>query len=131
MTSLFSSVGLKQTIQKSPKDLRTSWLDTQKTETSKMTKFEKLSETINNLSATGGEPLYTKKQIMKNRIDEIMAHLNCAAVDGGFCLFVKDGEIVAKDLLHNPDEPRDTLEFNVRFVGTDISDIEAKPLTKK
>tara|TARA_R100000329_G_scaffold146730_1_gene133543 strand:- start:432 stop:722 length:291 start_codon:yes stop_codon:yes gene_type:complete len=96
-----------------------------------MTKFEKLSETINNLSATGGEPLYTKKQIMKNRIDEIMAHLNCAAVDGGFCLFVKDGEIVAKDLLHNPDEPRDTLEFNVRFVGTDISDIEAKPLTKK
>ena len=28
-----------------------------------------------------------------------MAHLNCAAVDGGFCLFVKDGEIVAKDLL--------------------------------
>ena len=45
-----------------------------------------------------------------------MAHLNSAAVDGGFCLFVKDGEIVAKDLLHNPDEPRDTLEFNVRFV---------------
>ena len=64
-----------------------------------MTKFEKLSETINNLSATGGEPLYTKKEIMINRIDQILANLNCAAVDGGFCLFVKDGEIVAKDLL--------------------------------
>lgn len=69
---------------------------------------------------------------MNNRIDEIMAHLNSAAVDGGFSLFVKDGEIVAKDLLclldRKEDEP---LEFNVRFVGTDISDIEAKPLTKK
>ena len=91
-----------------------------------MTKFEKLSETINNLSATGGEPLYTKKEIMINRIDQILANLNCAAVDGGFCLFVKDGEIVAKELLS--EEP---LEFNIRFVGTDISDIEAKPLTKK
>ena len=68
---------------------------------------------------------------MKNRIDEIMAYLNDAAIDGGFCLFVENSEIVAKDLLHNPDEPRDALEFNVRFVGTDISDIEAKPLTKK
>ena len=63
---------------------------------------------------------------MKNRIDEIMAHLNCASVDGGFCLFVENGEIVAKDLLSE-----DPLEFNFRFVGTDISDIEAKPLTKK
>ena len=72
---------------------------------------------------------------MKNRIDEIMAHLNCAAVDGGFCLFVKDGEIVAKDLLdwHQDSQSlsEEPLEFNVRFVGTDISDIEAKPLTKK
>ena len=69
---------------------------------------------------------------MKNRIDEIMAHLNSAAVDGGFCLFVKDGEIVAKDLLclldRKEDEP---LEFNIKFVGTDISDIEAKPLINK
>jgi len=63
---------------------------------------------------------------MKNRIDEIMANLNSAVVDGGFCLFVEDGEIVAKDLLSE-----DPLEFNVKFVGTDISDIEAKPLTKK
>ena len=63
---------------------------------------------------------------MKNRIDEIMAHLNCASVAGGFCLFVENGEIVAKDLLSE-----DPHEFNVRFVGTDISDIEAKPLTKK
>ena len=55
-----------------------------------------------------------------------MANLNSAVVDGGFCLFVENGEIVAKDLLS--EEP---LEFNVRFVGTDISDIEAKPLTKK
>jgi hypothetical protein len=55
-----------------------------------------------------------------------MAHLNCASIDGGFCLFVENGEIVAKDLLSE-----DPLEFNVRFVGTDISDIEAKPLTKK
>ena len=69
---------------------------------------------------------YAKLPYMKNRIDEIMAHLNSAVVDGGFCLFVKDGEIVAKDLLS--EEP---LEFNIRFVGTDISDIEAKPLTKK
>ena len=65
---------------------------------------------------------------MTNRIDTIMAHLNCAAVDGGFCLFVKDGEIVAKDLLSGNEDP---LEFNIRFVGTDISDIEAKPITKK
>ena len=63
---------------------------------------------------------------MKNRIDEIMSHLNCASIDGGVCLFVENGEIVAKDLLSE-----DPLEFNVRFVGTDISDIEAKPLTKK
>tara|TARA_R100000900_G_scaffold92658_1_gene71970 strand:+ start:868 stop:1128 length:261 start_codon:yes stop_codon:yes gene_type:complete len=63
---------------------------------------------------------------MINRIDQILANLNCAAVDGGFCLFVEDGEIVAKDLLS--EEP---LQFNIRFVGTDISDIEAKPLTKK
>ena len=68
---------------------------------------------------------------MNNRIDEIMAHLNSASIDGGFCLFVENGEMVAKDLLHNPDELNDQLEFNVRYVGTDISDIEAKPLTKK
>ena len=72
---------------------------------------------------------------MTNRIDEIMAHLNCAAVDGGFSLSVKDGEIVAKDLLdwHQDSQSLDEepLEFNVRFVSTDISDIEAKPLTKK
>ena len=64
-----------------------------------------------------------------------MAHLNCAAVDGGFSRSVKDGEIVAKDLLdwHQDSQSLDEepLEFNVRFVGTDISDIEAKPLTKK
>ena len=69
---------------------------------------------------------YAKLPYMKNRIDEIMAHLNSAAVDGGFCLFVENGEIVAKDLLSE-----DPLEFNVRYVGTDISDVEAKPLTKK
>ena len=63
---------------------------------------------------------------MTNRIDEILANLECAAVDGGFSLSVKDGEIVAKDLLS--EEP---LEFIVRFVGKDISDVAVKPLTKK
>ena len=47
---------------------------------------------------------------MNNRIDEILANLECAAVDGGFSLSVKDGEIVAKDLLS--EEP---LSFIVRF----------------
>ena len=63
---------------------------------------------------------------MINRIDEILANLECSAVDGGFSLSVKDGEIVAKDLLS--EEP---LEFIVRFVGKDISDVAVKPLTKK
>jgi len=63
---------------------------------------------------------------MINRIDQILANLECAAVDGGFSLSVKDGEIVAKDLLS--EEP---LEFIVRFVGKDISDVAVKPLTKK
>ena len=63
---------------------------------------------------------------MTKRIDQILANLECAAVDGGFSLSVKDGEIVAKDLLS--EEP---LEFNVRFVGKDISDVAVKPLTKK
>lgn len=61
-----------------------------------------------------------------NRIDQILANLECAAVDGGFSLSVKDGEIVAKDLLS--EEP---LEFIIRFVGKDISDVAVKPLTKK
>ena len=63
---------------------------------------------------------------MNNRIDEILANLECAAVDGGFSLSVQDGEIVAKDLLS--EEP---LSFIVRFTGKDISDVAVKPLTKK
>ena len=52
------------------------------------------------------------------RIDQILSHLETAAVDGGFSLSVKDGEIVAKDLLS--EEP---LEFVVRFVGKNVSDV--------
>ena len=63
---------------------------------------------------------------MINRIDQILSNLQCAAVDGGFSLSVKDGEIVAKDLLS--EQP---LEFIVRFIGDDISDVSVKPLTKK
>ncbi len=67
---------------------------------------------------------------MINRIDEILANLECAAVDGGFSLSVKDGEIVAKDLFSD-EYPEEPLEFIVRFVGKDISDVSVKPLTKK
>ena len=67
---------------------------------------------------------------MINRIDEILANLECAAVDGGFSLSVKDGEIVAKDLFSD-EYPEEPLEFIVRFVGKDISDVAVKPLTKK
>ena len=63
---------------------------------------------------------------MLNRIDQILSNLQCAAVDGGFSLSVKDGEIVAKDLIS--EQP---LEFIVRFTGDDISDVSVKPLTKK
>tara|TARA_R100001509_G_scaffold4943_1_gene3028 strand:- start:146 stop:337 length:192 start_codon:yes stop_codon:yes gene_type:complete len=63
---------------------------------------------------------------MINRIDQILSNLQCAAVDGGFSLSVKDGEIVAKDLIS--EQP---LEFIVRFTGDDISDVSVKPLTKK
>jgi|TARA_R100001460_G_scaffold13698_1_gene30898 hypothetical protein len=63
---------------------------------------------------------------MINRIDQILSNLECAAVDGGFSLSVKDGEIVAKDLIS--EQP---LEFIVRFTGDDISDVSVKPLTKK
>jgi len=63
---------------------------------------------------------------MINRIDQILSNLECAAVDGGFSLSVKDGEIVAKDLIS--EQP---LEFIVRFTGDDISNVSVKPLTKK
>ena len=63
---------------------------------------------------------------MINRIDEIVGALECIAVDNGFTLSVTDGEIVAKDLLS-----KEPLEFNLRFVGKDISDVAVKPLTKK
>ena len=46
------------------------------------------------------------------------------------CICCKDIES-EKTYNYNPDELNDQLEFNVRYVGTDISDIEAKPLTKK
>jgi hypothetical protein len=61
---------------------------------------------------------------MTNRIDQIVGALECIAVDNGFTLFVEDGEIVARDLLSE-----DSLEFNVRFVGKDISDVAVKPVT--
>ena len=60
------------------------------------------------------------------RIDQILSNLECAAVDGGFSLSIKDGEIVAKDLIS--EQP---LEFIVRFTGDDISNVSVKPLTKK
>tara|TARA_Y100000114_G_scaffold136627_1_gene138259 strand:- start:286 stop:477 length:192 start_codon:yes stop_codon:yes gene_type:complete len=63
---------------------------------------------------------------MINRIDQILSNLECAAVDGGFSLSIKDGEIVAKDLIS--EQP---LEFIVRFTGDDISNVSVKPLTKK
>ena len=63
---------------------------------------------------------------MLNRIDQILSNLQCAAVDGGFSLSIKDGEIVAKDLIS--EQP---LEFIVRFTGDDISNVSVKPLTKK
>ena len=63
---------------------------------------------------------------MINRIDQILSNLQCAAVDGGFSLSIKDGEIVAKDLIS--EQP---LEFIVRFTGDDISNVSVKPLTKK
>ena len=63
---------------------------------------------------------------MINRIDQILSNFECAAVDGGFSLSIKDGEIVAKDLIS--EQP---LEFIVRFTGDDISNVSVKPLTKK
>ena len=63
---------------------------------------------------------------MINRIDQILSNLECAAVDGGFSLSIKDGEIVAKDLIS--EQP---LEFIVRFTGDYISNVSVKPLTKK
>ena len=63
---------------------------------------------------------------MINRIDQILSNLECAAVDGGFSLSIKDGEIVAKDLIS--EQP---LEFIVRFTVDGISNVSVKPLTKK
>ena len=58
---------------------------------------------------------------MINRKDQIHATLYNAAIDGAFSLSVKDGEIVAKDLLSE-----EALEFNIRFVGNDISDVDVE-----
>ena len=63
---------------------------------------------------------------MKNRIDEIINKLHNAIGESAFCLYVKDGEIVAKSLYEEED-----LEFNLKYVGTDLSDMTVKPLTKK
>jgi len=52
------------------------------------------------------------------RIDQILSHLETAAVDGGFRLSVKDGVLVGEDLIS--EEP---LEFVVRFVGKNVSDV--------
>lgn len=103
----FSSDGLKLIIQISPKDLKTS---------------SKITAETERAGSNNHQPI----KHMINRIDEILANLECAAVDGGFSLSVKDGEIVAKDLLS--EEP---LEFIIRFAGKDISDVAVKPLTKK
>ena len=70
-------------------------------------------KTTTETELAGSQPI----KHMINRIDQILANLECAAVDGGFSLSVKDGEIVAKDLLSE-----EHLEFVVRFVGKDISD---------
>tara|TARA_R100001510_G_C7550648_1_gene134600 strand:- start:389 stop:652 length:264 start_codon:yes stop_codon:yes gene_type:complete len=56
---------------------------------------------------------------MKNpRIEEILNILQTAAVDGGFKLFVNNGEIVAEDLLSEA-----PLMFEICFKGKDLSDL--------
>jgi len=63
---------------------------------------------------------------MTNRIDEIITKLHNGIGEAAFYLFVKDGEIVAKSLHEDED-----LEFNIKYVGTNMSNMTVKPLTKK
>ena len=62
---------------------------------------------------------------MINRKDQIHATLYNAAIDGAFSLSVEDGEIVATDLLwaNAADKPP---KFVIRFVGSDISDVDVE-----
>lgn len=64
---------------------------------------------------------------MINRIDEIVGALECAAVDSGFSLSVKDGEIVVTDLLW----PNSQKPFAIRFEGMLIENVAVKPVTNK
>ena len=58
-----------------------------------------------------------------SRIDQILSHLETAAVDGGFKLSVKHGELVAEDLLAWNRPPEDPPKYRIQFTGTDISDV--------
>ena len=62
---------------------------------------------------------------MTNRKDQIHATLYNAAIDGAFSLSVKDGEIVATDLMwaNAVEKPP---QFVIRFVGSDISDVDVE-----
>jgi hypothetical protein len=62
-----------------------------------------------------------------SRKEQIHAAIYNAAVDAGFSLSVKDGEIFATDLLCRiivKDLLEDTPDFEVAFTGTDISDMD-------
>ena len=65
---------------------------------------------------------------MINRKDQIHAALYNAAIDAGFSLSVKDGEIVATDLLWYDEHDAEYEEkpFVIRFVGKDISDVDVE-----
>ena len=60
------------------------------------------------------------------RKEQIHAAIYNAAVDAGFSLSVKDGEIFATDLLWYDEHDTEYEEkpFVIRFVGKDISDMD-------
>ena len=60
------------------------------------------------------------------RKEQIHAAIYNAAIDAGFSLSVKDGEIVATDLLwyDGHDTEYEEKPFVIRFVGNDISDMD-------
>jgi hypothetical protein len=65
---------------------------------------------------------------MITRKEQIHAAIYNAAVDAGFSLSVKDGEIVATDLLWYDEHDTEYEEkpFVIRFVGNDISDVDVE-----
>ena len=62
------------------------------------------------------------------RKEQIHAAIYNAAIDAGFSLSVKDGEIVATDLLWYDEHDTEYEEkpFVIRFVGNDISDMDVE-----